>query len=701
MRPIGLFNFTKKNVTKAINTARSKLYEGYFNQVITIPPSMNTSDFLRAYGQIGWLFACVNRISQNVASNEWKAYKGETVQQSSLALNVLKRPNPFMSQFQLMWKTVAFLELTGKCYWYIAKDGIGRPKEIWCISPMDMWVVPDKDNYIKGYMYKAGAQQIPLSVDEVIAFQLPDLINPYSGVGPSQAAANDLEADKYTSQYVRNFFYNDAKPAGIVNFPDISDEDYERAKAQWNDKYKGVENSNKIAFARGGEVTFTPITMNIKDLDVSNLKDKSRDGILGTFGVPKSILGITDDVNRANAETAEYTFAKHTIKPVLQLIQDILNNEYVPMFKEQSELKFVDPVPENKEFTKSVLDSQVDKSITKNEAREVLNKLLGLNLKPLIGGDVIYQPVTQQPMGTALPTQQSAPKEDDKPVEEEPPNEPTKSVKKNMLSKGVRKKIARLIEKNNKTRQEDFLKLAEPLQNEFNKIIKSYFNDMQKDVVSKILDGSKDPVDLKKWNKELQDKTIALYVKCFKAGGESVVNEFKDIGNYIHKDTGVSFNIKDPKVQQRIKNKVSNITKVNDDTKDRVKDIIEDLYNSEDDFTIREIAKKIAAEDFYEFSPARAKTVAQTETMTSLNQATIEGYKQNSDLIDGKAWLPSYHNTRQSHIDAGNEYSMDSPISVDEPFNVGGYDCECPGDDSLPASEVVNCACCMSPVINI
>lgn len=697
---MGFFNTLSQ---KAKGTVR-KMFQGYYSQVLQIPPDLNTQDYLIQYGKIGWLFACTSRIANDVADTEWKAYrKGEEDSlNNSKALELLENPNPYFSKFRTLELTQMYLDLVGKCFWYIAKDRAGRPAQIWVVSPLNMTIIPDTNKFIKGFVYQAGAQRVPLSTDEVIMFSYQDPSNPYNGVSPAKAAAIALESDKFASQWNRNFFYNNAEPQGIVSFPDgVEEDDFNAWIAKWQDKYGGVGNAKKTAFIRGGQVSYTAIQISQRDMDFYNLRLNNRDEILAIFGVPKSVLGIVEDVNRASAEASEYTYMKHTISPKNRRIQDILNNEYVQLFNEDVELRPNNVVPEDKEFIKTVVEGQTDKSITKNEARNILNKLLGCKLEPLPGGDVIYQPVSMQPMGTALSTQQTAPKEE-KPIEDTPKDsQSTKSLKKNGFSKTVRKKIARQIEKNNKTRQEDFIKLAEPLKNEFNKVIANYFNDMQKDVVSKILDGSKEPVDIKKWNKELQDRVVGLYVKCFKVGGQSVVNEFKAISNYIHKDTGVQFDVKDPKVQAKIKNKVSKITEVNDSTKDRVKDIIEEMCSSDEGFTIRDIAKRIESDDFYEFSKDRANCIAQTETMTSLNQATIEGYKQNSDLIDGKAWLPSYHNTRQSHLDAGTEYSTDTPISVDEPFNVGGYDCECPGDDSLPASEVVNCACCMSPVVKV
>ena len=706
---LGLFNF-KKSVIKVVNNVKRKMFDGFYSSQINIAPEMGTSDFLRTYGNGSpWLFAAVNRIAQNIGSSEWKPFSGEVLQPNSLTLNVLNHPNRFMSQYQLLWKSAAYLELTGRCFWYIAKDTVGpngRPKEIWCLNPLDMWVIPDKNNFIKGYLYKAGTDQIPLSIDEVIFINLPDLLNPYSGKGPAQAAANNIEIDKYTSTYIKNFFYNDARPGGIVNFPDIDPDEYDRVVEEYKDKHRGVQNSNEMLFTKGGEVTFTPININIKDLDISALKDDTRDGILGAFGVPKSIVGITDDVNRSTAEAAEYTFAMHTIKPLLHLFMDVINNELVPMFNENIELRFTDPVPKNKDFINSVISTQLDKSLTKNEVREVLNKMMGWNLAPISNGDVIYQPVLLQPIGTALPTPATPSLPVDKPVEDTQPDDtpPTKSIKKKIYNKAVRKKIDRQIKKNNVTRHDDFLKMSQPLQDEFNSVIKDYLKDMQTDVVQKVLDGSKDPVDLIVWNKMLQEKTVDLYVKCFNAGGQAVVQEFKSIGNYVCKDLGIKFNIKDPKVQAKIKSKVSKITKVNQDTKSKINDVIAEAYANPDidmAFTIKNIAKAIGDLNFPSFNEARCNLISQTEVLSSLNQATSESYIQNSSIIDGKSWLATYNNTRPTHLQASEDYSEDNSIPVTDQFTVGDSQCDCPGDSSLPPDESCNCECCMMPVVNV
>ncbi|WAG75196.1 phage portal protein [Clostridium estertheticum] len=676
MRKIGFFNF-KKTVDKVVDGVKRKMFDGYYSQQTRIAPDMNTTDFLRSYGQIGWLFAAVNRISQNVGSSEWKSYKGDVVQQNSLALDVLKRPNRFMSQYQLLWKSSAYLELTGKCFWYIAKDGLGRPREIWCLNPLDVWIIPDKDNFIKGYLYKAGAEDIPLSVDEVIFISLPDLLNPYGGKGPAQASANNLEIDKYTSTYIKNFFYNDARPGGIVNFPDMEPDEYDRAVEQYKDKHRGVENSGEILFTKGGSVTFTPININIKDLDISNLKDNTRDGILGAFGVPKSIVGITDDVNRSTAEAAEYTFAMHTIKPLLHLFQDVLNNEFVPMFGEDGELKFTDPVPKNKDFVKAVVDTQTDKSITKNEARDILNKLMGWNLAHIDGGDVIYQPISMQPLGTVLPALS-------KPPDAKPPEsikEPTKGIKKKFDLR-LKSKFENL---DKEAYWKSFINKTDKWEKELGPIWKEIFQHQSEKIILSIKDNKSLKVlnqdDLLKFlmskgeTEYMANKILPILKKLIEDKGKEIMDDL---------DVNISFDLHNPMVTEYLDEYCGKqITNINATTESSIRDQLK--AGELDGESIPKLCDRIG-KYFDDTEQYRTERIARTEVIGASNNAALMGYKQ-SGVVDKKQWLTALdERTRPAHTEADGQ-----GVGLDEKFIVDGEEMDCPGDGS--AENVINCRC--------
>ena len=157
---MGLWNTISK---KAKGTVR-KMFQGYYSQVYQIPPALNTQDYLIQYGKIGWLFACTSKVAQDVADTEWKAYrKGEEDPlKSSKALDLLLNPNPYFDMFTTIELTQMYMDLVGKCYWYIAKDRANRPAQIWVISPLNITIIPDRDNFIKGYVYQAGAQRVQI-----------------------------------------------------------------------------------------------------------------------------------------------------------------------------------------------------------------------------------------------------------------------------------------------------------------------------------------------------------------------------------------------------------------------------------------------------------------------------------------------------------------------------------------------------------
>jgi phage portal protein BeeE len=85
-------------------------------------------------------------------------------------------------------------------------------------------------------------------------------------------------------------------------------------------------------------------------MQFSELHKMGRDKILEAWGMPKSMLGIVEDVNRANAEASEYMFSKWLVEERLDRWRDLLNFEILPQFgatAEGLEWDYDSPVPEN------------------------------------------------------------------------------------------------------------------------------------------------------------------------------------------------------------------------------------------------------------------------------------------------------------------------------------------------------------------
>ncbi len=311
---------------------------------------------LRAYGEVGWLFVCIHRIASSVASATWHLYRRtgtdpdqrEEIPRHPL-LDLMRAPNPYSRRqtwHEFVMLTQAFKELTGEAAWWVGQRG-GRPVELICVNPVYIDVVPDLAHFIRGFVYSAnGAARIPLERDAVVWMASPNPTNEYRGLGPVTPIMPDLEAERYAVLYNRNFFLNNAEPDGIISIPGtVSPQGFQRISDQWNEKHRGVQNAHRIGLLEG-DAKYTPTQFTNRDMQFDRLRQVNRQSILGAFGMPPSIVGITEAVNRSNADTAEYTYARWVIVPRLRELRDKVNQQLVPMFGDDTlELDFDDPTP--------------------------------------------------------------------------------------------------------------------------------------------------------------------------------------------------------------------------------------------------------------------------------------------------------------------------------------------------------------------
>jgi len=334
---------------------------------------------MRAYGGVGWLFAVVERISTSVASAEWDFYrvsvKGERREEPQHHWAQLwKWPNPHYTQEEFVSTSQQHLELVGEAWWILLRNSLGLIEEIWPIRPDKMRPVPDRQEYIKGYVYTHGAEQIPLDSDCVIFLRSPNPLNPYRGMGRVQALLSDIESEGAAARWTRNFFRNNALPGGIIETDDnISDEDYDKFVQRWRISHQGVENAHRVAILESG-MTWKDRKFTMRDMQLEQLRKVTRDTILGAFGMPLAIMGITESVNRANAEAAEVLFARWVLRSRLRRIKSALNERLIPeAVRGTLEFDFKPVVPVDRELEMKIgVEGFKNFILTRNESRELL-----------------------------------------------------------------------------------------------------------------------------------------------------------------------------------------------------------------------------------------------------------------------------------------------------------------------------------------
>ena len=330
---------------------------------------------LASMASVGWLFSVVNRIAQSIAATEWKLYTVQNGEKEEVdnhpAIELWRNQDDFITREDFLETSAQHMELVGEMWWVLVRNGLGVPIGLQVVRPDRMKPIPHPTEYIAGYEYRIGSTTIQLERDDVIFTRNPNPLDAYRGIGVVQSMMVDLGAERLAAEWQNNFFKNSAMPTGIIEFDStLQDSDFERLAARWRMQHQGVANSNRVAILERGKWVDAKITQH--DMQFEQLRRFERDQILGAFGMPLPIMGITESVNRANAEAAHYMYATWLIRPRLMRIRAALNSKLLKLYPDGENLMFdfVDQTPENRVELANEGSLGYEKGVlTLNEAR--------------------------------------------------------------------------------------------------------------------------------------------------------------------------------------------------------------------------------------------------------------------------------------------------------------------------------------------
>jgi len=358
-------------------------------------------NYLNQYGDAGWVYACANRIAKKASAAEMKLYakksngEYEEVKQH-IFLDVLESPNEAMDEVYLRFLMHLHMELAGEAFWYVVPNQVGGPSAIYPLMPNRVTVVPGTEKLIQGYIYQVGSEKVSFETNEIIHFKYP---NPdpdefFRGASPIKAARYAIATNQNAEEWNYRFFKNSARPDGYLKTDKrLDDNEVERLRRLWEKHHRGVKKSHKVAIAQQG-LEYKEVGLSHKDMDFIQQLDKTRDKILAIYGVPKSILGLVEDVNRANAFQDELNFATYTINPILRFVASTLTQFLKNNYDEKLYVEFENVAPRDQELILKKHETYLKYGVyTINDVREELGK------KPVPWGNRPILPLSMVPLG--------------------------------------------------------------------------------------------------------------------------------------------------------------------------------------------------------------------------------------------------------------------------------------------------------------
>jgi len=321
-------------------------------------------------------------------------------------LTLMRNVNNFMNYFSLFETTHLFQELCGNAFWYILEDRLGVPQEIWPMPPQNMKIVPDKINFIKGYKFVRGWDEVEFSEDQVIHFKYPSPNSMYYGKAPLAAVTDAYNISINIDRYENFVFSNMGRIEGAFQTDnELSQYEFDRLKEEIKQTFQGIENVGKSPLLEKG-VTYKPFGLPPKDLAFMQGRKAIKEQIVNAYG---QSMGLYDkDATRANAEVASFTHMKDTIKPRLIRMEEKLNEKLTPKFDDKLFVSFDDPVPIDKEHRLREKETNLKTGYSSiNMEREQDNKdNVPWGDKPILNQNMV--PLGEKPPGsepTAPPDQ--------------------------------------------------------------------------------------------------------------------------------------------------------------------------------------------------------------------------------------------------------------------------------------------------------
>ena len=255
---MGLFDIFRREPERK-ESQSSKLLVMNPGQPVWSP--RNYESFAReAYGKNVVAYQSINRIADAIASVRMSVYRGEQELTEHPLLTLLRRPNPMQSYGDYMRAKVSFIMLAGNGYEERFLVG-SEVKELYQLRPDRMSILPSASGVPAAYIYKVGQNTTRWEVDprtlnsDVRHLKLFNPLNDWYGMSPVEAGAYALDQNNESMAWMQALLQNSARPSGALTVKDsgtLSDENFNRLKAQIEEQYSGSSNAGRPMLLEGG-----------------------------------------------------------------------------------------------------------------------------------------------------------------------------------------------------------------------------------------------------------------------------------------------------------------------------------------------------------------------------------------------------------------------------------------------------------------
>jgi HK97 family phage portal protein len=300
---------------------------------------------------------CISIVTKGASSVKFKLKnkQNDEIVTSHKVLNLLRKPNPMLSQNDFFEAIYAHRFISGNSYIqaiFSKNSKYFEPQELFILRPDRVTILAGNTNVPIGYRYKFNSVETVFKVNqldgksEILHIKNFHPTNDWYGLSQVEPAAYSIDQHNEASKWNQAILQNGAKPCGALivkndaeNNGFLTDDQFERLKEQLNTEFSGSENAGKPLLLEGG-LDWKEISLSPKEMDFLEMKHSTARDIALSFGVPSQLIGIPGDNTYSNMYEAKLFLWEQTILPAIDSVLLSFNNWLMPMFDDNYELTY-------------------------------------------------------------------------------------------------------------------------------------------------------------------------------------------------------------------------------------------------------------------------------------------------------------------------------------------------------------------------
>lgn len=340
--------------------------------------------------QNSWFFAGVQTKSLDLSQAKMDVYLNPSGLQGEGEpavghpfLNLLRRPNPYMSFALLIQYLSWWLDLSGEGFIFL-EPGNGGLKGLWPLpsNKMDIEFTADKKD-IKSYILKL-TQWYYINPKYIIFIRYANPFDFFRGLAPLVASMLSVDSDGAMKTWNRNFFSEDnVMPSAVISLGSgdpqnaIEQSDIDNVTEQLKSEYGAIHRKTVVTNANNMAVQL--LGYSAKEMDFLSGMQWNKEEILIGLGVPPGILD--KNATEANAIAGMGLF-KDNMWGVKSMVADAFTQALKLWYHEDLEARYLDD--RTRERSLKLAESvQAMNVMTMTEVRQTY-----WNLPPLKPGEV-------------------------------------------------------------------------------------------------------------------------------------------------------------------------------------------------------------------------------------------------------------------------------------------------------------------------